>query len=307
VKASLLALTFLAAGAAAQPPAPPPAPGPQPMVRMMRPPPPAMTGTRADLDIELVAGMPTILATVNGRGPYRFGVDTGAGGYLRVSPALAQALGLQPVGEAMAGDPSGRNPIRIPLYRVESLAFGGLAFSGISATALPQLGPRTAQVDGIIGIGFFEHLLLTIDYGRLRLGAGPGALPPADGRAIVEATLDRSLISVPLGIGEATRLVHLDTGNTAQPLFLPADIVASLPTRGEPRIVGHARTVSQEIEIRSLDLTVPVSVGTTRLPVTTVGYPAAAPPGNIGSLALAGMALTVDYANRRVRIVPSAR
>jgi hypothetical protein len=29
--------------------------------------------------------------------------------------------------------------------------------------------------------------------------------------------------------------------------------------------------------------------------------------GNIGSQALAGMAVTVDYANRRVRIVPSRR
>jgi len=307
VKFSALALGLVAATATAQPPQPPEsAPGPRPMMRMMRPPPPAMAGTRADLAIELVAGMPTILATVNGRGPYRFGVDTGAGGYLRVSPALAEALALQPAGEAMAGDPSGRNPIRIPVYRVDSLAFGGLSFTGISTTALPQLGPRAAQVDGIIGIGFFEHLLLTIDYGALRLSAAPGALPPANGRDVVATILDRSLISVPLKIGEATHLVHLDTGNTAAPLFLPADIVATLPTSGEPRLLGRARTVSQEIEIRSLGLTVPVSVGTTRLPVAAVGYPAAAPPGNIGSLALAGMALTVDYANRRVRIVPSA-
>ena len=305
MKLHVLALGLVAASAAAQPPAP--APGPQPMVRrMMRPPPPAMTGTRADLAIELVAGMPTVLATVNGRGPYRFGVDTGAGGYLRVSPALAEALALQPVGEAMAGDPSGLNPIRIPIYRVDSLAFGGLTFTGISTTPLPQLGPRTAQVDGIIGIGFFERLLLTIDYGRLRLSAGPGALPPANGRDVVEATLDRSLISVPLRIGETPFLVHLDTGNAAAPLFLPADAVAALPTTGEPRSLGRARTVSQAIDIRALDLTQPVTVGTTRLPVTSVGYPAAAPPGNIGSLALAGMALTVDYANRRVRIVPIA-
>src|SRR6185295_12907440 len=193
----------------------------------------AMTGSSAELDIQLVAGMPTILATVNGRGPYRFGVDTGAAGYLRVSPALAEALALQPVGEAMAGDPSGRAPIRIPVYRVESLAFGGLTFTGISTTPLPQLGPRTAQVDGIIGIGFFENLLLTIDYGGLRLGAGSGALPAANRRDIVDATLDRSLISVPLRIGETSHMVHLDTGNTAAPLFLPADRVASLPTEGE--------------------------------------------------------------------------
>jgi hypothetical protein len=99
--------------------------------------------------------------------------------------------------------------------------------------------------------------------------------------------------------------VHLDTGNTAQPLFLPAEAIAALPTRGEPRAVGRARTVSQEIVLQALDLTVPVSVGATRLPITAVSYPAAAPPGNIGSKALAGMVLTVDYPNRRVRIVPS--
>jgi hypothetical protein len=266
-----------------------------------------MAGERADLALELVAGMPTILATINGRGPYRFGIDTGAAGYLRVSPALAQALDLQQVGEARAGDPSGRNPIVIPLYQVESLAFGGLTFTGISTTPLPQLGPRTAQVDGIIGIGFFEHLLLAIDYGALRLRAGPGALPPANGRDVVDISFDRTLISVPLRIGETVRNVHLDTGNTAQPLFLPAEAVAALPTRGAPRPAGRARTVSQEIELHSLDLAVPVSIGATPLPVATVSYPAAAPPGNIGSLALAGMALTIDYANARLRIVPSGQ
>jgi hypothetical protein len=300
-----LSLSLLAAAAGAQPPAP--APGPQPMVRRMRPPPPVMTGTSAELDIQLVNGMPTILATVNGRGPYRFGVDTGAAGYLRLSPAVVQALALQQTGEAMAGDPSGRNPIRISVYRVDSLAFGGLGYSGVSTTPLPDLGPRTAGLDGIVGIGFFEALLLTIDYGRLRFTAAPGALPPADGREVVEATLDRGLISVPARIGEAAHMLHLDTGNTAHPLFLPAEAIPSLPTRGEPRMLGRARTVSQVVEVRALELTVPVSVGTTRLPVTSVGYPAVAPPGNIGSLALVGMAVTVDYANRRVRIVPSQR
>jgi len=305
IAACALALLGCASALAQQPPAA--APGPERVVRQMRPPPPAMTGERAEVALELVDGMPTIIAMVNGRGPYRFGVDTGAAGYLRVSPAVATALGLQQVGEARAGDPSGRNPITIPVYRVESLAFGGLTFTGISSTPLPQLGPRTARLDGIVGIGFFERLLLTIDYGGLRLIAEPGALPPANGRDVVDVTFDRTLISVPLRIGETVHNVHLDTGNTAQPLFFPAETVATLPTRGAPRVIGRARTVSQVVEISSVDLDAPVTIGTTRLPVTTVGFPAVAPPGNIGSLALQGMALTVDYANARVRVVPSRR
>jgi hypothetical protein len=303
VKACAIALSLLAATAAgAQPPQP------QPMVRMMRPPPPTMTGERADIDIRLVEGLPTILATVNGRGPYRFGIDTGAAGYLRVTPALAEALGLAPVGQALAGDPSGRNPVRVPVYRVDSLAFGGLAFAQISTTALTLPGPRLAGVDGIIGIGFFENLLLTIDYGRLRLRAGPGALPAADGRDVVEISYDRGgLVSLPLGVGTAVHQVHLDTGNTRYPFFMPAEAIASLPTRGTARSIGVAHTVSQEIQLQAIDLAAPVSVGATRLAVTDVGFPSAAATGNIGSLALRGMAVTVDYANRRLRIVPSRR
>lgn len=285
----------------------PPAAGPQPVMRMTRPPPPAMTGERADVAITLAGGMPVVSIMVNGRGPFRFGIDTGAAGYLRVSPALAATLGLQQIGEVRAGDPSGRNPVLLPLYRVDSVTLGGLTYTGVSSSALSLAGPRGAELDGIVGIGFFENLLLTIDYGRLRLSAGPGSLPEANRADIVDFTLDRGvLITLPLKIGDAIFPVHLDTGNTVRPLALPADVAAGLPTTGATRDIGRARTISQEIVIQERDLTVPVSVGTTRLPVTTVSFPSAASPGAIGSLALGSMAVTIDYPHRRLRIVPSA-
>jgi predicted aspartyl protease len=277
------------------------------MMRQMRPPEPVMTGEQADLPLLFVRGMPVVSVMVNGRGPFKMGIDTGAAGYLRLSPALAQSLQLQQVGEVLAGDPSGRNPVRIPVYNVEKLSLGDLTYKAVSTTALSERGPSSAEVDGIIGLGFFEHLLLTIDYGRSRVTAQAGQLPPANGADIVNLSYDRSLVSLPIRVGEQIFDVHLDTGNTAQPLFLPEDIAATLPTRGGTRSVGRARTVSQEMDIRARDLAVPVSVGTTLLPVSTVAFPSVAPPGNIGSLALQGMALTLDYANRRVRIVPSQR
>jgi predicted aspartyl protease len=301
VAALLPAALLVAAPLQAQP-----APGggqPQPAIRMMRPPPPQLTGERADLPMELVENLPTVLATVNGQGPFRFGVDTGAAGYLRVTPALAQKLGLAQVGEALAADPSGRNPVRVPIYRAERLQLGGLTFTGVSASALSVSRPR---IDGIIGISFFEPLLLTIDFGALRLTAEKGALPPANGKDVVELTLDRGVLpTVPLTVGTSVQRVHLDTGNTRYPFFMPADAIASLPTTGTPRDIGVAHTVSQEIQLKAVGLAAPVSIGATRLPVTDVGFPSAGPTGNIGSLALRTMAVTIDTANRRVRVVPS--
>ncbi len=306
-----VSIALLAGPLAAQQPQPgqPAQPGGGPrMVRRAAAPPPQMAGERAEVEMRLVAGMPTITAMVNGRGPYRFGVDTGAPGYLRVTSALAAALGLEPVGQALAGDPSGTNLSRIPLYRVDSLAFGDLRFAGISTTPITLPNPALAELDGIIGISFFQALLLTIDYPRGRLVAAPGALPAADGADVVDFTIDRgALITIPLRIGDTLHQVHLDTGNTRHALFMPAAAIGGLPTRGAARSIGVARTVSQEIPLHEIDLAAPVRIGATALPVTAVAYPAVATLGNVGSRALQAMAVSVDQRNRRVRIVPSAR
>lgn len=284
------------------------APGPGgPMIRRMAPPPPQLSGERADVELRLMAGMPTITAMVNGRGPYRFGVDTGAPGYLRISPRLSTALGLQPAGEALTGDPSGRNPVRVSTYQVESLAFGGLTFSAIWTSQLSIPNPALAELDGIIGIGFFESFLLTMDYARGRLTAERGALPES-GPGIVPFDLDRGmLITIPVAIGTTAHRVHLDTGNTRQALIFPEAAIASLPTRGPAREAGRARTVSQEFVFQAIALTAPVTVGGTTLPVAEVTWPSPADVGNLGSAALQGLVLQVDQRNRRVRIAPPAR
>lgn len=296
-----ISIALLAVPLAAQPP--PQGSGPR-MVRRAAAPPPQRTGERADVEMRLVNGMPTITAMVNGRGPYRFGVDTGAPGYLRVTEALAASLGLQSVGQALAGDPSGADPRPIPMYQAESLAFGELRFTGVSTTPI-TLGGRVAELDGIIGIGFFQDFLLAIDYPRGRLTAGPGALPAANGADIADYTLERGLITIPVSVGEDVHQVHLDTGNTRHAFFMPEGAIAGLPTRAEARGIGVARTVSREIPLREIDLAAPVRFGSTALPVTAVAYPAIGSVGNIGSLALQTMIVSVDQANRRVRIVPS--
>src|SRR5438309_193573 len=99
----------------AQSPSPPPA-GPV-MARQGPRAPDKVTGDHAALPMTFTAGLPTIAVTIDGKGPFKVGVDTGAMGGVHMTDRLAAALNLAPVGEAQAVDPSGRNPVAIKLYR----------------------------------------------------------------------------------------------------------------------------------------------------------------------------------------------
>jgi Aspartyl protease len=300
MKSTILCLLALSASGAA---AAQPVPGPM-MVRMAEPPAPPRTGDSTRLAMTLVEGLPTISATINGKGPFRLGVDTGSRGYLRVTPAVAQALGLKQVGEALAVDPSGKDPVRIPVYRTDRLTLGSMSFEQVPTATFTL---TRSGVDGIIGASFFRDLLLTLDYGRLSFSAAKGSLPPADGKNIVDVDLDVGAIpTLPLTIGGWSTRAHLDSGNTRFALFVPADQLSSMPTKGQAHAIGTGHTVTQTIDLQAVDLAAPVLVGQTRLPVASVGFPAAGPIANLGSLALTGMQVTVDEANHRVRIVPSA-
>jgi Aspartyl protease len=275
---------------------------PQPPRRM--PPPPATVGDRADIDIDVGEGMPTALLQVNGRGPYRFGIDTGAQGYARVSARLADALGLTPVGEVMTADPSGINARTMPIYGLDKVDFGGLSFTDVTAEHL-QLADA---VDGILAIGLFRDLLLTLDYGRSRLVARPGALPNADGATVLSYTPGPGgSVQVPIRIGDLETVLNLDTGAARVGMALPPEKLKQVSTHGHPRAIGRVKTISQEFEVSSIELAAPVKFGALTLPITSATFPSPDRIGVIGSAALRTLAVTIDQRNRRVRIVPSER
>src|SRR6185436_20589291 len=88
--------------------APPPAP--------TAPPAPQVTGDAARVALSVIGGLPVIDVTVNGKGPFKFVVDTGAGGHAHISSALAAKLALAQVGEARVADGSGKNAKRVALF-----------------------------------------------------------------------------------------------------------------------------------------------------------------------------------------------
>ena len=98
---------------------------------------------RVVLPLELRDVQPVVEARVNGQGPFRFLVDTGAAGCGRISAELADELKLEEVGEIIASDPSGRNTMAVKKVGIDAVALGGAA-----AKAGLRKGDRITHING---------------------------------------------------------------------------------------------------------------------------------------------------------------
>src|SRR6185436_20298847 len=114
--------------------------------------------------------IPVVAVKINGRGPYRFGLDTGGAGSARIDSALAASLGLKSVGQARAGDPSGKNMQTVDLVQVKSIEIGGARFEGVIAPIRSEtLRWKGEPIVGILGFNLFRDCLLTLDFPGNRL------------------------------------------------------------------------------------------------------------------------------------------
>lgn len=107
------------------------------------------------------AGRAIAPITINGQGPFRFIIDTGANRSV-LSQALATRLGLAPAGEGLVHSIDGAEPAA--LVSVESLSFGGLALSRGETPVLD--GPMLAGAHGLLGVDGMAGRVLHIDFTR---------------------------------------------------------------------------------------------------------------------------------------------
>lgn len=275
--------------------------------RRPRPAAPTIVGAPAEVALTPWRTMPGVQVTVNGRGPFLFGIDTGFPGTVYVTAAVAQACNLPVVGQEQTSDPSGANPTTISTYGVRRLGIGPMTFGAVEAGEFPALltGLPGPTLGGLIGMGLFQTATLVFDFPRQRIAVTDAAVPAADGRTVFGYQRG-DFIELPVTIGDVVLPAHLDTGQSRRALMVPQETVARLPTRGEPRASGTARTVSQTMTMFTVDLTAPVRIGGVALPVTEVSYPTPVPFANIGAPALAGLVVKVDGRAGRVQFVPAA-
>jgi predicted aspartyl protease len=121
-----------------------------------------------NVQFQLAGGQnPLILvpAYVNGKGPYRFVLDTGASQCV-LSPELARTLGIQAETEKQAMGAGG--PVKISLAHVNSLVIGSALENNVQVAItgeIERIGAAIrAKVDGDVGFNFLKHFRLTLDY-----------------------------------------------------------------------------------------------------------------------------------------------
>ncbi len=116
----------------------------------------AMGPTRSDRIGRVVAPI-----SVNGQGPFRFIVDTGANRSV-LSQALAEQLGLVPEGSGEVHSVHGVSTA--PLVSVDSLRYGQLSLGG---AAMPMLqGAVLAGEHGVLGVDGMRGRRLRMDFER---------------------------------------------------------------------------------------------------------------------------------------------
>jgi predicted aspartyl protease len=147
---------------------------------------------------------------INGRGPYRFMVDTGASDST-VSPQLAQTLGLTAAEDTiLLNGITGTS--RVPSVGVDRLQAGDLIFK---ALRMPVVwAPVMAGSDGILGIAGLKSERIVVDFAhnRVTISHSYDERPPPGFVRIPAHRLENGLIMIYADVGWVRARAIVDTG-----------------------------------------------------------------------------------------------
>ena len=156
-------------------------------------------------------GRVVVPVMVNGRGPFRFIVDTGAN-HSTISPGLARELGLTPA-EAPSIILDGiTGSAQVSFVRIDRLQAGELT---MESTAVPVVwAPVMAGAEGILGAAGITEKSLVIDFQRNRvtISHGVDAALRANSMKIHAVRLAGGLMTLETRIGGVPVRAVIDTG-----------------------------------------------------------------------------------------------
>jgi len=260
-----------------------------------------------ELTMHRFEGLPTVEVLINGEGPMRFVLDTGAAGVLlRKDRAKAMKLPGAPglpdgSAQALVQSPDGK-AIPASLVLVKQMQLGGVELQEVRALAIEL--PYGESLDGIIGMDVFGDFLLTYDYPAARVRLARGELPEPNGRDILEYTtplMPHSHPAVAVQLGADTLDCIIDTGSRAWFLVAPK-LADRLKFRHGPFPGTKAMPASGELvptKVGRLDTT--LRLGRYTVPQPIVGIVEACGEMIMGTPFLLQFTVTLDGRNKRVR------
>lgn len=127
-------------------------------------------------------------------------------------------------------------------------------------------------------------------------------MPRANGADILSFESPRRIPVVELAIGDFKVRTHIDSGNLVGGFILPTSLVEKLTLAAQPLVVGRARTVTNEVEIKEARLKDSIKLGSFEFPQPTITFPALAAEANIGLKILKDFSLTFDQKNKRLKL-----
>lgn len=148
---------------------------------------------------------------INGQGPFRFIVDTGAS-RSAVSPLLATRLGLVPSAAATLQVQGVTGAEAMPSVLVETLQAGDIL---LRHHRLPVLPPGVfANADGILGVEGFDAMRIRVDFERdqILITRGRASMPGADWYRVAASQRPDRLLVASAWIGRINVKAVIDTG-----------------------------------------------------------------------------------------------
>jgi len=244
-------------------------------------------------------GKPYVMVTINGKGPFRFVIDTGTGGDALVTPELAHELDLPTVGHAQLSDPSGQGSKRAPIVLLDTLEVAGVRFTGVRAVS-HDFFAEAGTCEGLLGFTLFRNFLLTLDFPNRLVTLGTGSLTPDGGKSVLPFRMPDGVPIAFLKVGGLDPVeAQLDSGGGG--LVLPEKLAVHLRFDVAPVVFASGRSVATRFEMKAAKLGSDVKLGRYTFTHPVVEIHPAFPLVNFGSPPMQIFAITFDQKNLLVR------
>ena len=217
-------------------------------------------------------GRVVVPAMVNGKGPFRFIVDTGAT-HSTVSPGLVRALGLKPTEMPSFVLNGITGTAQVFAVTIDTLQTGDLTMDGLVAPVV--WAPVMAGADGIFGAAGLTEKSLSVDFERNRVRVGRGVEPALRKAAmkIHAARLTHGLITLDSQVGKVHALAVIDTGSERTLGNLALRDALKLRNRtGAKALVTSVYGATEQVEHGELSIAPTISIDAMRINDVQVVY-----------------------------------